>query len=211
MHAEGRRRISAAVDAAEKRTAGEVVPVLARRSAPYSHVVWLASALAYILLAGSGWSLGPHVACWGVRAELPIDVVAALISGWGLAQFAWVRRALTSRRDQRSAVQRAAELAFHRYHLHQARHDAGILLYVSLDERQAVVLAGPGLHLKAGQAHWDQACRLLIQGAAKHDLAAGFEQAIGHVGAQMALAFPAKRRGAKAKLSDRLRIVHEVA
>ena len=211
LNAEGRGRISAAVADAERKTAGEVVPVLARSSAHYRHVLWLASALAYIALAASGWSLGRHLLPWGVRGSLGIDVAAALITGWGLSQFAWVRRALTSRKDQRAAVHRGAELAFHRFHLHKARHDAGVLLYVSLEERQAVVLAGPGLHLKAGQAHWDQACRLLVQGAAKRDLAAGFEQAIGHVGLQMAHAFPAKRRDAKAQLADRLRIVHEVA
>jgi uncharacterized membrane protein len=106
-------------------------------------------------------------------------------------------------------VHRAAELAFHRFHLHKARHDAGVLLYVSLEERQAVVLAGPGLHLKAEAGHWDKVCKLLLQGAAKRDLSAGFEQAIGHAGAQMAQAYPKKGREARPQLPDRLRILHE--
>ena len=136
LNGEGRRRISAAVDAAEHKTAGEIVPVLARRSAGYGHVLWLASVLAFAALAASGWSLGRHLLPWGVRGALPIDLAAALITGWGLSQFAWVRQALTTRKDRLHAVHRGAELAFHRFHLHKARHDAGVLLYISLEERR---------------------------------------------------------------------------
>ena len=213
LDAEGRRRISAAVDAAERRTAGEIVPVLARRGGGHGHVPWLAAALILAGLSASGLALGPRCLPWGSRwgGALSLALNAGLAGGlgWLLGRWAWVRRALTPLKDRRAAVHRAAELAFHRFDLHKARHDAGVLLFVSLEDRQAVVLAGPGIHAKAGEGHWAKVCALLLKGAAGRDLAGGFEAAIAHAGAQMAQAFPARRREARGQLGDRLRILHD--
>lgn len=209
LNAEGRQRIEAAVTKAETLTAGEIVPVLARRSARYGHAPWVAGTLLFCAFAGSGLSLGRLVLPWGSQAWWLLDLAVSALGGWLLGKSALLRHALTPRKDREQAVHRAAELAFHRFGLQKARHDAGVLLYVSLLERHAVVLAGPGIHAKAKPGQWDDVCAMLLKGAARRDLAAGFETAIAHTAEHMAEDFPAKKGGSSPKLSDKLRILHD--
>lgn len=213
LNAEGRQRVEAAVRAAERETAGELVPVLARRSAGHRHVPWLVAALVFGALSVSGLIRGGFLLPWGSRWQGALNVALSLglagILGAGLGRLAWVRRALTPAKDRRAAAHRAAELAFHRLGLHQARHDAGVLLFVSLEERQAVVLAGPGIHALAGPGHWEDVCASLLRGAARRDLASGFEAAIAQAGAQLARSFPRQAHEDDPQLPDRLRILHD--
>jgi putative membrane protein len=129
--------------------------------------------------------------------------------GWLLARIPGVRRALTPKADRIQAVHRAAEAAFHHLGLQRARGDAGVLLYVSLEERWAVVLAGGGISDLAGPEHWERTCRLLTLAAAKGDLAGGFEQAIAETSQVLAQHHPAAADGPAAVLAQRLRILHE--
>jgi len=206
---EGRARIEAAVLAAEERTSGELIPVIARRSAPYGHAPWLAAALVLAAAEGSrvSWAL-----ClpWGHGAWLPaaLDLLSAAAAGWLLTRSSHVRRALTPARDRALAVQRVAEAAFHHLALQRARGDAGVLLYVSLEERRAVVLAGAGIAELAGPEHWQETCRLLTTSATRQDLAGGFEAAIAQAARVLAEHHPRTGATPPAALSQRLRILH---
>jgi putative membrane protein len=203
----GRERIEAALRTADQATCGEIVPVIARRSARYGHAPWLAAALCLAAAESADWA-GCVMPAWAHRtlAAAALALLCAAI-GWLLARIPGVRRALTPREDRILAVHRAAEAAFHHLALHRARNDAGVLLYVSLEERRAVVLAGAGIADLAGPAHWEQTCRLLTQAAAKRDLAGGFEQAIAHAAQVLSRHHPAVAGGPAAVLAQRLRIL----
>jgi putative membrane protein len=205
----GRERIEAALRTADQATCGEIVPVVARRSARYGHAPWLAAALCLAAAESADWT-GFLVPAWGHRAVAAAALALLCAAcGWLLARFPGVRRALTPRADRIQSVHRAAEAAFHHLALHRARGDAGVLLYVSLEERWAVVLAGAGIADLAGPAHWEETCRLLTSSAAKRDLAGGFEQAIAHTARVMALHHPAVAGGPPVVLNQRLRILHD--
>jgi putative membrane protein len=203
----GRERIEAALRTADRATCGEIVPVIARRSARYGHAPWLAAALCLAAAESADWT-GCLLPAWAHRT-LSAAALAAICAaiGWLLARIPGVRRALTPREDRILAVHRAAEAAFHHLALHRARGDAGVLLYVSLEERWAVVLAGAGIADLAGPAHWEQTCRLLTLAAAKHDLAGGFEQAIAHATQVLSRHHPAVAGGPATVLTQRLRIL----
>jgi putative membrane protein len=205
----GRERIEAALRTADRATCGEIVPVIARRSARYGHAPWLAAALCLAAAESADWT-GCLTPAWGHPA-LAAAALALLCAsaGWLLARIPAVRRALTPKADRILAVHRAAEAAFHHLALHRARGDAGVLLYVSLEERWAVVLAGGGIADLAGPGHWERTCRLLTLAAAKGDLAGGFEQAITHAAQVLSLHHPAVADGPAAVLAQRLRILHE--
>jgi putative membrane protein len=206
----GRERIEAAVKAAEAGSAGEIIPVVVRRSAPYGHVALLAAAtlLAAIEASRISWGL---VLPWGTQPLLvmALDFLSAALAGWLLAKSAAVRHWLTPAKDRALAVHRAAEAAFHHLNLHRARKEAGVLLYVSLEERRAVVLAGKGIAELAGEEHWKAACAALIEGAAKKDLATGFENAVARVAEVLAQHHPKTADSGEAVLSQRLHILHE--
>ena len=206
---EERQRIEAAVQTAEQATCGELIPVVTRRSAPYGHAPWLAAALILAAAEGSGlsWSLA---LAWGRSRWLGValDLLSAGLAGWLLTRWSVLRRALTPPKDRLLAVHRAAEAAFHRLALHRARGDAGVLLYVSLDERRAVVLAGAGIADLAGPEHWTQCCRLLTEGAAQGDLAGGFERSIALAATVLAEHHPRTGSNGAPVLTQRLRILH---
>jgi len=205
----GRERIESALRAADRATSGEIVPVIARRSARYGHAPWLAAALCLAAAESADWT-GRLMPAWGHRtlAAAALAILCAAIGGL-LARIPGVRRVLTPRGDRILAVHRAAEAAFHHLALHRARGDAGVLLYVSLEERRAVVLAGAGIADLAGPEHWEQTCRLLTLAAAKRDLGRGFEEAIAHAAQVLAQHHPALAGGPAAVLAQRLRILHE--
>ena len=205
-----RERVHQAVLAAEKRTPAEIVPVLVRRSVR-SHAAALAGLILLALLWGSGRSIGRLYLPWGQWGARPVDVAVCLLLGWSLASTARVRRWLTRPSDRQRAVHLAAEASFYRLGLHKAGHDNGVLIFVSLEERQAVVLAGPGIAAKVEAKEWDSICKRLVRQAANGDLGAGFETAILASAELLEKHFPHPRgKRPKAKLGDRLRILHEV-
>jgi len=206
-----RERVQQAVAGAEKRTPAEIVPVLVRRSVR-SHAAALAGLLLLALLWGCNQSVGRTLLPWGHWGAKLLDVAACALAGWSLASTARVRRWLTRPSDRKRAVQMAAEVSFHRLGLHQAEHDNGVLIFVSLEERQAVVLAGAGIASKVEAKEWDSICRRLVRRAAEGDLAGGFEAAILSSAELLEKHFPQPRgKRRKNQISDRLRILHEIA
>ncbi len=73
-------------------------------------------------------------------------------------------------------------------HLTTAR--TGVLLFVSLAERYAEVVADAGINQKVSQETWDGVVLQLVEGARESRLADGFVTAIGTVGALLSEHFP---------------------
>jgi putative membrane protein len=205
----GLKRIEAAVHGAEKRTRGEIVPVVARQSAPYGHVAWLAAAALLALAYAGGLELWRAKMPWGHWAWLPLDLFTSAVSGWLLAKLPYVRRLLTPDRDLEANVHRAAEAAFLELGVHRTDDRSGILLYVSLTEHRAVVLADEGISTKVDAKEWDDVCKLLLDGAARRDLATGFERAVDHSSSVLQRFFPLRKGKApkRDQLADRLRML----
>ncbi len=76
-------------------------------------------------------------------------------------------------------------------HLTSAR--TGVLLFVSLAERYAEVVADSGINSRVPQETWDGVVAGLIAHARRDRLADGFVEAIGTVGALLAEHFPVRR------------------
>ena len=183
---------------------------IVRRSAPCGHVPWLLGALIYAgaKLLGRGWA---EVLPWGHGPWMAalLDLASAALLGAGLGRIGGLRRLLTPRRDRFVAVHRAAEVAFHRLNLHRARGEAGVLLFVSLEERRAVVLAGKGISDLAQPGHWDETCRLLLDGAARHDLGSGVAAAVEKAAEVLALHHPHDPSTPRPELKGRLHLLHD--
>jgi putative membrane protein len=63
------------------------------------------------------------------------------------------------------------------YHL--TDHDTGVLIFASLGERQAIVLADDGVASKVGAAEWKSVVDALVAGMRANDPGDGFVRAIG--------------------------------
>jgi putative membrane protein len=202
----GPERIEAAVRRAEKRTRAELVPAVAAQSAPMGHAPALGAALLLLTWAPAHW--GPWRAClpWGSALAPWLDALSFGILGAALASLPRVRAWLTPRADQSLAVHQAAKAAFYHYGLDGTARHTGVLLYVSLAERRAVVLADKAVAAKLHEGAWTEVCDKVLAGAARGDLAGGYEEALDHAATMLARKFPARRRD-RDELSDRLRIL----
>ncbi len=210
MTPEQRHAVEAAVTAAERNTRGEIYCVVADASSDYREVglAWAAgvalAAPALLLLGGmqvtvpnllGGWSAAQagDLAKTAARQALvgAIALQALLFVAVALlAAFRPVRRVLTPKSLKRQRVRERARAQFLSKGLHATRERTGVLIYVSLEEHLAEIIADEGVASRVTPAVWEQAMAALTAGMKRGDPAAGFTAAIALCGAVLAEHFP---------------------
>jgi putative membrane protein len=155
-----RTRVLAAVQAAEERTAGEIVPYVVARSGQYEIAVWrgavmgaaVAMTLTLIVLqVYAGWGLGWAYTAWAMAGLMTLGGVI----GAGLpATIPSVRRALAGKLRMAERVHRRAEAAYLEESVFDTRDRTGVLLFVSLFEHRIEVLADVGIHAAVPRDRW---------------------------------------------------------
>jgi putative membrane protein len=213
--------IEAAVRAAETRTSGEIYCVVAEDSGDdrLTPLAWAAGvallAPAILLLAGVKVS-APSLEIWSsaqvvdvtetlVRAALigTLMLQAALfVATFLLVSIPALRRALTPRGFKRDRVVRHAEEQFLSKNLHATRDRTGVLIYVSLAERMAELIADEGIDAKVAPETWNRAMAALTSGLKRGAAAEGFIAAIDLCGGVLAEHFPPRAGDNPNELSD---------
>ncbi len=194
-------RIEQAVADAEAKTSAEIVPVLASSSGRYDRAEDIAGVWLSIIAMGATWALlqsqSAEVAQWGstwARFELPL-LILAVIAGYGIgmtiATYSWtLRRLFTPKKHMTAEVELAAGHAFFDRRVHHTQGGTGILIYISLFERGARILADQTAHEKLGQAALDELCDELIDGIKAGDLATALCEAIKDAGNRLEKVLP---------------------
>jgi putative membrane protein len=205
---EEKARISQAVRAAERRTSAEIVPMLVGRSGLYhdaQHRTGLALALVVLtaLLMGEAiwlpWGWQAANAAWLIVATL-----LAYASGAWLGTLGPVIRAVTSTERLHRKVQLRAERAFAKYGLSQTRGRTGVLVMVSLMERQVYLLPDLGIGTRVSPAQWKEVVQAVVAKLKAGDIAGGFCAGIDRCGTILAGVCPATLGDNPDELSDRL-------
>ena len=137
-----RMAVADAVRSAETRTSAEMVCVVAAGASEYrfTPVLW-SSVLALVAPWPLWWFTDMAV---GSILVLQIVVFSAMLIVLSLKP---LRLALTPRAIRRADVERAAARQFHLLGIRRTRRRAGMLLYVSLAERLAIVLPDEAAHV----------------------------------------------------------------
>ncbi|MEQ8791901.1 MAG: hypothetical protein RIC55_36930 [Pirellulaceae bacterium] len=168
-----RAQVTRAVVEAEAKTSAELVPVVATASGRYDRAedvvgLWLTvitAVVLWIFLPGSNedaGSWGGFPIVWQV-VILIVAMAAAFVLGAVLgSRIGWLRRLFTPRREMRDEVNRRAREVFFDSRVHHTAAGSGLLLYVSLFEHQAAVIADRDVLEKLGQDVLDQLCNELI-------------------------------------------------
>lgn len=184
-------RIAEAVRAAEANTSGEIYCVVARASDGYFYPAAFTLAVG-MLLASLGVAF--VLEFWWVSIRPPLLVAAQVLALGSALLVLWmfpalrihlVPRGLRYRRAHDNAVKQ-----FLARNVHITRARTGVLLFVSLAERYAEVIADAGINRFAGQETWSGVVETLIDHARRGVLADGFVTAVGEVGALLAAHFP---------------------
>jgi putative membrane protein len=214
--------IEAAVREAETRTTGEIYCVVAEESSDYGEtpLAWAGGvallAPAILLIAGVHVSIPDFFSTWSaaqVGEAIETSVRNALIGTIVLQGVLFaatalivtipsVRRALTPRGLKRDRVRRRAAEQFLAKNLHLTRDRTGVLIYVSLGEHMAELIADEGIAQHVEPKVWDQAMAALTEGLKRGQPAAGFAAAVGLCADVLAERFPAREGDNPNELPD---------
>jgi putative membrane protein len=198
-------RVSQAVAAAERDTAGEIVTVVTERSDGFSDVALAWAALVALLeltalaiapdfhltfyegLAG-GWIHG-----WSPRQLFTLATMLAAVAFGGMmvlqaipaVRFALVPGPIKTRRVHDRAVQ-----AFRVGAEQRTSGGTGVLIYLSMREHRAEVLADAAIASKVDAEVWADALEALLAQVRAGEVAGGMCAAIERVGVVLATHFP---------------------
>lgn len=184
-------RISAAIKAAEQKTDGEIYCVVARSSDNYFYPAAFTATIAMLIVS---LLLTIGIEAWWLSVRLPHFVSAqglAILSVFALLWFLpGLRIHLVPRRLRYQAAHANAVKQFLARNVHLTTARTGVLVFVSLAERYAEIVADSGIDSRVGQHVWDGVVRDLVHHAREDRLAEGFVLAVGTVGAVLAEHFP---------------------
>ena len=218
MTDEGRASVSAAVSAVERRTAGEVVTIVTQQSDDYAEVALLWSIfVAFLALAALAlfpdFYLGIYDRLTGgwVQQWQPREVfgVALLVTSlkfagmWLLQLWRPLRLFLVPGPVKHERV-RARAITFFKVGAERRTHGrTGILIYLSMQERRAEIVADEAIVGKVDPMVWGEAMAAMLAHVREGRVAEGMVAAVGKVGDVLAEHFPLAE-GDTNELPDRL-------
>jgi putative membrane protein len=182
---EDRERISTAIHAAEAKTSGEIVCVLARTS---SDATALPIFIAAVISLALPWLLVATTAMPVFRI-LSLQTAAFLVTTAVLC-LPRVRIGLIPRSARRAVAHRAALEQFAIRGIAHRKDRNGILIFVSLAERYARIIADDGIAARVKQSEWQGAIDAIVAHMRDGRIADGFIAAIEKCGNVLATHFP---------------------
>jgi putative membrane protein len=217
MNDADRTRLSAAVRAAEGNTSGEIVTIIADRSDAY-HDVGLHYAILAMLLVPILFAVFPAwpdalltliTSGWGER-EMPalyvliffLMALVFLIVRYTLAIMP-LRLALTPKGTRRRRVRRRAIELFKVGTEKRTTGRTGILIYLSMGEHMAEIVADEAIYTRVPDTDWGDAMAAMIEQVAAGRVTDGMIAAVEKVGAILSTNLP-RDAGDKNELPDRV-------
>lgn len=211
-------RVTAAVTEAERGTDGEIVTVVTRQSDAYHDVAlhWAVLGMLLALAVLASWPglvdtlhtlvADPWESAPTTRAALTAALIVAAIAFLLLrVLFEWrpLRLALTPRATKARRVRARAMALFRSAAEQRTRARTGVLLYLSLAEHRAEIIADAAIHSKVAADVWGEAMAALIVAVRDGRTGDGMADAVTRIGAVLAEHFPRSDDDTN-ELSDRL-------
>lgn len=178
-------RISAAISAAERKTSGEIVAVITPSSETYLYVPFLWAGLAALLVP---WPL-IHFTWMKVQYIYLIQLavfLALLVMLWPKS----VRTALVPKSVRTAHAKRRATEQFLAQNLHTTDGRTGVLIFVSVAERHAEILADKGIDDRVPPGTWQEIVDKLTAEISQGRAADAFIHAIKTAGEHLARHYP---------------------
>jgi putative membrane protein len=195
------RRVSAAIKVAEAQTSGEIVCVLARAS---TNTLAYATAWSALIALIAPWVL-IAITQLSVREIFLAQIVLFVVLFLILSESS-LSLILVPRRARRAEAHRAAMEQFMIRGMARKKNRAGVLIFVSLAEKYARIVADDGIASKVDQSIWQDAIDALLECASKGAIAEGFIIAVEKCGLVLAEHFP-PGIGDEDELPDRIYLI----
>lgn len=198
-------RLHEAIATAEKKTVGEILPVIVERSDAHPQAAWIAGLFSFLF------------GCVLLVTWLPWDSPALLLAiqiGLGLLGFVLARLLPDFRRrfiSEGRATEMATEQAlqeFYGHGLQETEAKTGVLLFVSLLEHRVIVLADEGINAKVEEAQWVETNEAILAGIRAGSLCDGLANGIERAGELLGEHFP-WAEGDRNEIPDRIIVRRE--
>ncbi|HEX2762784.1 MAG TPA: hypothetical protein VHM92_02910 [Allosphingosinicella sp.] len=199
------QRVSEAVAKAERESDGEIVTIIAPRSDAY-HDVMLHYAVLAMLLVPVGFAVVPQgwidsaaatFLGWGAELSRPLAMTflfAKMVAAFLLVRLllAWMplRMALTPPGTKTRRVRRRAVELFRAGTERKTKGRTGVLLYLSLLERRAEIVADEAIHSEVTPDAWGEAMAALVDEVKAGRPGEGMARAVGKIGEVLAKCLP---------------------
>ncbi|MDT0507216.1 hypothetical protein [Novosphingobium sp. MMS21-SN21R] len=197
--------VSDAVAAAEAQSAGEIVTIVTPRSDSYHDVALVWSALVafaalcaleiaplfYLELVERLLGLWAHE--WSPRAVLGLALTVAALKFGGmylLMRFTPLGRWLTPRRVRNGRVRERALTCFRVGAESRTSGRTGVLIYLSLAEHRAEIIADAAIASKVSPETWGIAMKAMLDPLRQGQMAQGMAAAVAEVGKVLTEHFP---------------------
>ena len=192
--------VAAAIREAEKKTCGQIVCVIARSSSDYATMPLIfASALALLapwpMIVFTGWSVQRIF-----LLQILTFIVAALAFSWMPLRLALVPHVVRRARAHRAALEQFVVRVISR-----TKNRTGVLIFVSLAEHYARIIADEVIAQKVQSSEWQAAIDALTDHMSAGRMAQGFTAAVERCGAVLAAHAPSD--GSPNELPDRLYVI----
>jgi len=186
-----RARVAEAIRQAEEETSGEIYCVLARASDSYFFPAAFFVSLSILVVS---LLVALFLQYWWIAIP-PFSLVATQLAALAAAllvlkvfpalRIHLVPRGLRYRRAHDNALRQ-----FLARNIHTTRERTGALIFVSLAEHYAEIVADAGINAHVPQERWNETVENLTARAAEGRLADGFVEAVRLLGAELAANFP---------------------
>ncbi len=191
--------------AAEKRTVGEILPVILERSDPHPGALWRSAV--FVLFLGSAllasW-LPWDQPLWVLTIQFLLGTAGYLLA---LALPDYKRLFIREARATEVACEQALQ-EFFQAGLHETEERTGVLLFVSLLEHRSIVLADEGIHAKVSQDCWVETDKAILGGIRAGSLREGLIAGTRACADVLAQHFP-WREGDRNEIPDRILVRRE--
>ncbi|PIT98654.1 MAG: hypothetical protein COT74_13190 [Bdellovibrionales bacterium CG10_big_fil_rev_8_21_14_0_10_45_34] len=182
-------RVETAVSALEGVTGAEVIAIVVRRSSTVRHVfpmVLLILAVIYLLVDKMQWL----PIWWGSSWHFVVEAAVLLVLGWVISSLAFVQRLLVPKEDRVHQVEQRADLEFVENGVIATKSRVGVLLFVSLLEKRAVIKADRGLVERIDDKVWDEILAHLSQKLKTESLSDALISTLNAMGEVLSRVFP---------------------
>jgi len=204
-----RDRIKAAVEEAEGKTSGEIVPYVVERSDHYEDAEWRCA----FLLGFIAFCVCVYLRNF-TNAWVPVDAVeiglasfAAFAIGMLAAKYIRPVKIFFAGRHQidHRVAQRAAE-AFISEEVFDTKRRTGILIFVSLLEHRVLVIGDTGINAKVNKVEWHSVVERIVAGINEKRIIDGLVDGIREAGTLLKKRQVRRRADDRDEIPDSLRV-----
>ena len=180
-----RERLSKQIAEAEKQTGAQIVLATVKRSDNYAEIPWIAFALGISVAGFLVFLNDVFIVKWITNSVVLISILSTLATGIFLAILTvfspFLARIFLSKNRSETETRQYAESMFLNREIFATTGRRGVLLLVSLFERQVIILPDKGLHHILTSTKLEEIIGEMVPLLRKGNLAGSLEKGLSHL------------------------------